>query len=70
MTAINRIKCDGPEYQKEVDLLRYGSPQFHCLILGGSDFEMSFGEQRFDFCSEDCLIQFLVQRRCMEGGQK
>ena len=60
MTHINITKCDGPGCKKKVDTSEWHSPTYHKIILGGSDFEMSFsGQQDFDFCSIGCMVRFL-----------
>lgn len=64
MTHTNTTKCDGPGCGKKVDTSEWGSPTYHKIMLGGSDFEMSFSGQRdFDFCSIDCMINFLGELR-------
>jgi len=60
MSLIEIRKCDGPECKNQVDLQQMGSPTYHQLIVGGSDFEMSFGYQRqYDFCCQECLRAWL-----------
>jgi len=60
MAQINVISCDGPGCFNKVDMGNYGSSTYHHLSLGGTDFEMSFGNDReFDFCSIECLQKFL-----------
>lgn len=61
MSLIETRKCDGPGCKNQIDLIKMGNPTYHQLIIGGSDFEMSFsGEPEYcDFCCFDCLRRWL-----------
>lgn len=59
MTEINKTACDGPHCKNEIDHTSGLDGRYHALLLGGSDFEMSLGSERFDFCSIKCLMCFL-----------
>ena len=72
MTHINLTKCDGPSCEKQVDTSEWHSPTYHKIILGGSDFEMTcasfLGEREFDFCSIECMQEFLSELKEEQDG--
>lgn len=69
MTHINLTKCDGPSCERQVDSSEWHSPTYHKIILGGSDFEMSFNDSReFDFCSIECMQEFLNTLKEEQNG--
>jgi len=60
MSYSSYTKCDNPKCINQVDNANALSPTYHKLIIGGSDFEMSFnGDRELDFCCIECLKEFL-----------
>ncbi len=55
MSSISLTKCDGIGCDNQIDHNKTMNPTYIRLDLGGSDFEMSFGEQSLDYCSLECL---------------
>ena len=61
MTYISIIKCDNTECNTKNDLTDPMGPTYHELNIGGSDFEMSFGQRTVHFCSLKCLQEWLTE---------
>ena len=56
------ISCDNEGCDETTNPNDYGASVFHKVILGGSDFElscMSPEERQLDFCSLDCMKEWI-----------